>query len=137
MYSDSPSLPTALQNIVPLIGPLHISLNAKECILLIYHEIFADLYSFLFGEKSTAGKKPKPRRISLLLEIVYEGWTLNRDMILSVFEKSKNTEYLTFVNLLDNYVSLVVSIYSIIFKCNSYELYCESLLHCWIVFLVF
>ena len=29
VYSDAPSLPAALQNIVPLIGPLHISLNAR------------------------------------------------------------------------------------------------------------
>ena len=85
VYSDSPSLPAARQNIVPLIGPLHISLNAGECILLIYHEIFADLYTFLFGKKAKLAKKPKPWRISLLLEVVYGGWTLIRDMILSVF----------------------------------------------------
>ena len=137
VYSGSPSLPAALQNVVPLIGPLHISLNARECILLIYHEIFADLYSFLFGKKAKLAKKPKPWRISLLLEVVYGGWTLIRDMILSVFGKCKDTEYLTLVNLLDNYGPLVLSIYSIVFKCNSYELYCESLLHCWIMFVVF
>ena len=57
--SDSPSLPTALESVVTLIGPLHISLNARECILLIYHKIFADLYSFLFGEKAKLAKKPK------------------------------------------------------------------------------
>ena len=137
VYSGSPSLPAALQNVVPLIGPLHTSLNARECILLIYHEIFADLYSFLFGKKAKLAKKPKPWRISLLLEVVYGGWTLIRDMILSVFGKCKDTEYLTLVNLLDNYVPLVLSIYSMVFKCNSYELYCESLLHCWIMFVVF
>ena len=53
VYSDSPSLPAALQNIVPLIGPLHISLNARECILLIYHEIFA--YSYLGSKQSWQG----------------------------------------------------------------------------------
>ena len=137
VYSDSPSLPAALQNIVPLIGPLHISLNARECILLIYHEIFADLYTFLFGKQAKLAKKPKPWRVSLLLEIIYGGWTLVRDMILSVFGKCKDTEYLTLVNLLDSYVPLVLSIYSIVFKCNNYELYCESLLKCWIMFVVF
>ena len=137
VYSDSPSLPAALQNIVPLIGPLHISLNARECILLIYHEIFADLYTFLFGKQAKLAKKPKPWRVSLLLEIIYGGWTVVRDMILSVFGKCKDTEYLTLVNLLDSYVPLVLSIYSIVFKCNNYELYCESLLKCWIMFVVF
>ena len=73
VYSDSPSLPAALQNIVPLIGLLHISLNARECILLIYHETFAGLYSFLFGKNAKLAKKPKPWLISLLLDVVYGG----------------------------------------------------------------
>ena len=137
VYSDAPSLPAALQSVVPMIGPLHISLNARECVLLIFHEIFADLYSFLFWEKAKLAKKPKAWRISLLLEVIYGGWTLIRDTILSVFEKCKNIEYLTLVNLLDNYVPLVLSIYSIVFKCNSYDLYCQSVLHCWIMFVVF
>jgi hypothetical protein len=137
VYSDAPSLPAALQNVVPLIGPLHISLNARECVLLIFHEIFADLYSFLFGKKAKLAKKPKAWRISLLLEVIYGGWTLIRDTILSVFDKCKDIEYLTLVNLLDSYVPLVLSIYSIVFKCNSYDLYCQSLLQCWIMFVVF
>ena len=49
----------------------------------------------------------------------------------------KNIEYLTLVNRLYNYVPLVLSIYSIVFKCNSYDLYCQSVLHCWIMFVVF
>ena len=129
VYSDAPSLPAALQSVVPMIGPLHISLNARECVLLIFHEIFADLYSFLFEEKAKLAKKPKAWRISLLLEVIYGGWTLIRDTILSVFEKCKNIEYLTLVNLLDNYVPLVLSVYSIVFKCNSYDPYCQSVLH--------
>jgi hypothetical protein len=39
-----------IQNIVPLISPLHIALNARECVLLIFHEIFVDFYTFLFGK---------------------------------------------------------------------------------------
>ena len=77
---------------------------------------------------SCLGKEPKAWRISLLLEVIYGGWTLVRDTILSVFGKCKDIEY-----LLDNYVPLVLSIYSIVFKCNSYDLYCQSLLHCWII----
>ena len=44
VYSDAPSLPAALQSVVPMIDPLHISLNARECVLVIFHEIFAYLY---------------------------------------------------------------------------------------------
>ena len=115
VYSTSPSLPPALRNVIPLIGPLHISLNARECILLIFHEIFADLYKFIFGEKAKLAKKPKPWRISLLLEIIYGGWTLIRDMVLSAFFKCKDIEYLTLVNLLDSYVPLVLSIYTLLY----------------------
>jgi hypothetical protein len=107
--------------------------------LLIFHEILADLYIFLFGKKAKLAKKPKAWRISLLLEVIYGGSTLVRDTILSVFGKCKDIEYLTLVNLLGNlnYVPLVLSIYSIVFKCNSYDLYCQSLLHCWIIVVVF
>ncbi len=123
VYSDAPSLSAALQSVVPLISPLHISLNARECVLLIFHEIFADLYSFLFGKKAKLARRPKAWRISLLmLEVIYGEWTLIRDTILSVFDKCKDIEYLTLVNLLDSYVPLVLSIYSVVFKCNSYDL---------------
>ena len=137
VYSDSPSLPAVLKNVISLIGPLHISLNARECVLLIFHPIFADLYAALFGQKAKLAKKPKPWRVSLLLEVIYGRWTLVRDMVLSVFCKCKGVEFLTLVNLLDNYVPLVLSIYSIVFKCNNYQLYCQSLLHCWVMFMVF
>lgn len=137
LYSNAPAVPAVLKNVVPFIGPLHISLNARECVLLNFHQVFADLYAFLFGKKAKLAKKPKPWRISLLLEVIYGGWTLIRDMILSVFYKCKDIEFLTLVNLLDNYVPLVLSIYSIVFKCNKYELFCQSLLQCWVMFTVF
>ena len=136
VYSNSPCS-AALKNAIPLIGPLHISLNARECILLIFHEIFADLYKFIFGKKAKLAKKPKLWRISLLLEIIYGGWTLIRDMVLSVFFKCKDIEYLTLVNLLDTYVPLVLTIYSIAFKCNKYEEFLVSLLKCWVMCVVF
>ena len=46
-----------------------------------------------------------------------------RDMILSAFCKCKDVQYLALLNLLDNYIPLVLSIYLIIFKCNKYELF--------------
>ena len=136
VYSKAPSLPSALQNTVPFIAPLHISLNARESVLLIFHEIFADLYTFLFGKKAKLAKKPKAWRISLLLEVIYGRWTLIRDTIRSVFDKSKDVQYLTLVNLLDNYAPLVLSFYSIVLNCNNHDQYCHSLLHCWIMFTV-
>ena len=60
VYSNAASIPKELKNVVPLIGPLHISLNVRECVLLNFHQVFADLYSFLFGRKAKLAKKPKP-----------------------------------------------------------------------------
>ena len=71
VYSNIPTVPAALKNVILLIDQLHISLNARECVLLQFHEVFADLYAFLFGNKA--------------MEVLYGGWTLVRDMIFSVF----------------------------------------------------
>ena len=53
------SLLTVSKNVIPLIGPLHISLNSRECVLNISHKVFADLYSFLFRTKAKLAKKKK------------------------------------------------------------------------------
>ena len=74
-----------------------------------FRSIFADLYFFLVGAGAKLAKKPKPWRISLLLELMYGGWTQVRD---AVFYTSKNTEFLTLINLVDNYIPLVLIIYS-------------------------
>ena len=81
--------------------------------------------------------KPKPWRVSFLLEVMYGGWTVVRDQILGVFANSKDVEFLTLVNLLDTYIPLSLSIYSVIFKNNMSNLYYDSLLRCWIMFAVF
>ena len=97
-YSNNPSVPSALKNVVSFIGPLHISLNARECVLLNFYQVFADLYSFLFEKKVMLAKKPKLWRISLLSEVIYGGWTLKCDIVLSVFHKCKDIEFLTLLN---------------------------------------
>ena len=133
------SLPTICENVVPLIGPLHLSLNSRQCVLKFFHHIFMELYSSLFGKKAKLAKKPQEWRVSLslLLEVLYGGWTLVRESILSVFCFSKDIEFLTLINLVDNYVPLVLNIYYIVFKCNDYQLYCKSLLCIWAMFMVF
>lgn len=74
----------ALKNVATLIGPLHLSLNARECVMIVFHEIVADVYTFHFG-KTRLPKKPKPWRISLFLEIIYGRWKLIKEDIFSVF----------------------------------------------------
>ena len=121
-----------IHNLIPFIGPLHISLNARESILLQFHTVFSDLYAFLFSTNKPLAKKPKPWRISFLLDVLYGGWLLVRDAIMSVFVTSKDVQYLVLLNLLDS-----LSIYSVVFKGNMAELYYESLLRCWVMFLMY
>ena len=40
-----------IHNLIPFIGPLHISLKAKENILLKFPKLYADLYAFLISAK--------------------------------------------------------------------------------------
>ena len=51
-YCDDDSVPSLSKHIAPLIGPLHISLNARECVVINFHPVFAELYSHLFGQKA-------------------------------------------------------------------------------------
>ena len=99
--------------------------------------VFKDLYSFLFHGKKALAKKPKPWRISFLLEVLYGGWSIIRDEILGAFAQCKDIEFLTLVNLLDYYIPLVLSIYSVIFKNQMVDQNYDSMLRCWLMFLMF
>lgn len=61
-----------LLSLVPLIGPLHIDLNADEDLELNYHPFIKYLYELLFPNRILAAK-PKPWRIQFILEIIYGG----------------------------------------------------------------
>eukprot|EP00112_Aurelia_sp_Birch-Aquarium-sp1_P003440 Seg1384.3 transcript_id=Seg1384.3/GoldUCD/mRNA.D3Y31 product="hypothetical protein" protein_id=Seg1384.3/GoldUCD/D3Y31 len=137
VYDPANSAMVEVKNIIPFLGPLHISLNSRQCVVLTFHGIFQDLYSFLFGKKANLTKKPQAWRISLLLKMLYGGWTLLREEIMSIFAHSKDIEFMTLFNLLDNYCPLVLSIYSVVFKSNNCEQYYESVFRCWVMMMVF
>lgn len=59
-------------SIIPTIGPLHISLNSREHLLLNFHPFFKSLYEFLFP-RSTFPNKP-----SCKVQNPHEHWTLLR-----------------------------------------------------------
>ena len=52
----------------------------------------------------------------MILETVYGGWLHIRDSVKEKFKQSRGIEYRTLLNLLDNYLPLVLSIYSVSFK---------------------
>ncbi|XP_065055577.1 uncharacterized protein LOC135684101, partial [Rhopilema esculentum] len=128
------NFPSCLKNIIPMIGPLHIQLNARECVCLLNIDFFKMFYSFIFGDKKQLANKPKPWRISLLLEILYGGWTLIREQVIVIFSNCKSIEFLTLLNILDNYLPLVLSIYSVIFKTGRTSEYLDAVLRCWLMF---
>lgn len=123
----------SILSIVPTIGPLHISLNSREHIVSSFHPFFKSVYEKLFP-RSKFADTPKPWRVSLILEIVYGGWTLIRQTVLTKFAKFKDLEYGTLLNLLDNYIPLVLSIYSISFKLNNFSEYFSAMIRIWIMF---
>ena len=52
VYSDSSCLPAVLKNVILLIGPLHISLNARECVLLIFQFLLICMQAKKAGQKT-------------------------------------------------------------------------------------
>ena len=120
-------------SVIPTIGPLHISLNSREHVVNSFHPFFKMVYEKIFPSSKLADK-PKPWRISLLLEVVYGGWTLIRHSVISKFWRFKDAEYGTLFNLLDNYIPLVLSIYSISFKLNHFSEYFRAMIRIWIMF---
>ena len=65
---------------------------------------------------SRLAETPKPWRINLLLETVYGGWTLILEQLKRNFQNSKDIQYGTPINLLENYLPLVLTIYKVTFK---------------------
>ena len=134
--SDSPTTTTwkkEIDSIIPLIGPLHISLNAREDICELYQPLMKHIYKKLFPGYLLACK-PKPWRITLLLELIYGGWTLIRTTVIRQFSKCKQVEYAIFLNLLDNYLPTVLIMYGISFKLNEFGQFFKAVVSIWTVF---
>ena len=125
-----------IDSIIPLIGPLHISLNAREDICEIYHPLIKYIYEQIFP-KCQLANKPKPWRVSLILEIIYGGWTIIRDTVVDCFTKCKLPQYAVLYNLLDNYIPVVLIIYAISLKQNKFNEYFRAMIRIWTMFYCF
>ena len=66
--------------------------------------------------------------------MVHGGWTQIREQAIAVFSICKSIEYLTLLNRIDNYLPLVLSIYSVIFKTGRTDEYFNAMFHCWSMF---
>ncbi len=123
----------SITSVVPIMGPLHISLNSREHIFMSFKPFFKKVYSYIFPGCKLA-ETPKPWRINLILELVYGGWTLIRERARALFQYSKDLQYGTLLNLLDNYLPLVLSIYTITFKTNNFKEYYNAMIRIWVMF---
>ncbi|RHZ89265.1 hypothetical protein Glove_16g74 [Diversispora epigaea] len=117
---------------LPMLGPLHVSLNSREQIMLVHHSFFEKLFHFVFGENKKLAKKPRPWRINLLLELAKCGWIKIKNQIIQKFDKiCKDIEYRTTIDLLDNLIPAVLDIYAILFRSDLFEEYVETIFRIW------
>ena len=125
-----------MTSIIPTMGPLHISLNSREHVFETFKPLFKTVYTYLFPNCQLADK-PKPWRINLILETVYGGWTLIRNQVMSKNKSSKDYQYGVLFNLLDNYLPLVLTIFTVTFKRNNFGEYFNAMIRIWVMFMCF
>jgi hypothetical protein len=125
-------IPSYVHNFVPILGPLHVSLNFREKAIMLYHNFFENLFHFVFGSKKTFAKKPKPWRINLILELTSEAWKQISKIIMQKFMHTcKDIEYRTLIDLLDNIIPATLDIYALLFRSGSFEEYIETIFRLW------
>ncbi|PKY62087.1 hypothetical protein RhiirA4_487969, partial [Rhizophagus irregularis] len=127
-------IPLKILSLIPIIGPLHISLNSQETLFQTYHFFFEMLYHNLFGEKKILSQKLKQTIISLILNLTFQGWKKIRNVVINRFGHSKDAEYRMMIDLLDNSIPLTLDIYTVLFKSGFFEGYLESIVRIWILF---
>uniref|UniRef100_U9TN26 Uncharacterized protein n=1 Tax=Rhizophagus irregularis (strain DAOM 181602 / DAOM 197198 / MUCL 43194) TaxID=747089 RepID=U9TN26_RHIID len=127
-------IPKQILSLIPMIGPLHISLNSRETLFQTYHFFFEMLYHDLFGDKKVLSQKPKQTVINLILDLTFNGWKKIRKVIMNRFKNSKDAEYRMMIDLLDNSIPLTLDIYAVLFRSGYFEGYLESVVRVWVLF---
>ena len=130
---DSVLLSSHIQSVVPMIGPLHISLNSKEDLMINYHAFFESLYERIFPHSKLADK-PKPWKTSLVLQVTYGGWTLIHAKVKEAFRQWGHQLYAVLLNLFDNYLTLVLSMYGVTFRNSNFQEYYHAMMDVWVYF---
>ena len=131
---DSSEVLEQILRIVPMIGSLHVSLNICETVFLANYKFFDKLFHEVFGHRKVLAKKPKPYKISLILELASQDWSRVHLIVLQKFEQSKDPEVQYLINLLDNILPLILDFYPIIFRSESWKVYKEAMFRIWTIF---
>ncbi len=66
---DSSGISNQILRIIPMIRPLHVSLNSRETVFLLNYQFFNKLFHKIYEYRKVLAKKPKPYKINLLLEL--------------------------------------------------------------------
>ena len=132
--SINSKVPEQVLNLIPMIGPLHISLNSRETLFQTYHFFFEMLYHNLFGDKKILSQKPKQTVINLILHLTYHGWKNIREIVIKRFGNLKDAEYQMMIDLLDNSIPLTLDIYAVLFRSGFFKGYLESVVKIWVLF---
>ncbi len=72
-FRDSSGILEQILHIVPMIRPLHVSLNSHKTVFLKNYRFFDKLFHEVFGHLKVLAKKPKPYKINLILELAFQG----------------------------------------------------------------
>jgi hypothetical protein len=125
------SIPGSIESFVPIMGPLHVSLNFREQAVMLHHKFFERLFHFVFGAAKPLALKPKPWRVNLLLELADGAWQLISHAVKRKFGTCKDLEYCTLIDLLDNIVPAVTDVYALLFRSGAFEEYIETIFRLW------
>ena len=117
-------------------GPLHISLNIRETVVLLFHDFFNSAYKYIFGTNKKLANRPRLWRINLLLQLMSDAWKNIAPYIKEKIESScsRDVEYLLLKTLLDDTIPLVLNIYATIFRSGNWEVYIEACVRVWYLF---
>ncbi|RIB12828.1 hypothetical protein C2G38_2199606 [Gigaspora rosea] len=94
--------------------------------------LFNEIYKGMFGKKKNLGKKPRPWRIDLILQLMRMAWLDISNLVYSKFGQTcKNLEFLYLTDLLSNLIPLVLDVYAVHHRGGDWAAYEEACLRCW------
>src|SRR6266498_2498867 len=132
LQGNQSSIPSHMNSFIPILGPLHVSLNFREKAVMLHHNFFQNLFHFVFGAKKTFAKKPKPWKINLLLELASEAWKqISKTIIQKFGHTCKDIEYRTLIDLLDNIIPATLASYALLFRSGAFNDSIETIFRLW------
>ena len=132
LFLNNEIIPPFVTSFLPVMGPLHVSLNSRELVFLKNSVFFNKIYKGIFGANKDLGKTLRPWRIDLILQIVRMAWVDIVDAVYLKFSYTcKNIEFLYLTDLLGNLIPLVLDVYAIYHRGGNWLAYEEACMHCW------